>query len=97
MVIKNNVKGKEMMQTGLLDWQIRFEQLDQGGDPLPRIQAWADWRRFRPLLWQFRFNEFRILESQIIRGCLNELKNVPRKEKECRGNGQKETVISLDT
>jgi hypothetical protein len=24
-----------MMQTGLFDWQIRFEQLDHGGDPLP--------------------------------------------------------------
>jgi len=34
MVIKNNTEGREMMQTGLLDWQIRFKQLDNGGDPL---------------------------------------------------------------
>jgi IS5 family transposase len=39
-----------MMQTGLLDWQIRFKQLDKGGDPLPKIQAMVDWELFRPLL-----------------------------------------------
>jgi len=38
-----------MMQTGLLDWQIRFKQLDKGGDPLLRIQTMVDWKRFRPL------------------------------------------------
>ncbi len=57
MVIKNNVKGKEMMQTGLLDWQIRFKQLDKGGDPLPRIQTMVDWKRFRLLLEVVRDKE----------------------------------------
>lgn len=50
MIIKNNTEGKEMMQTGLLDWQIRFKQLDNGGDPLPKIQTVVDWKLFRPLL-----------------------------------------------
>jgi hypothetical protein len=31
-----------MMQTGLLDWQIRFEQLDNGGDPLVKLQKVVD-------------------------------------------------------
>ena len=35
------------MQTGLLDWQIRFRQLDAGGDPLPRLKTLVDWERFR--------------------------------------------------
>jgi hypothetical protein len=26
-----------MMQTGLFDWQTRFEQLDNGGDPLVKL------------------------------------------------------------
>jgi IS5 family transposase len=39
-----------MMQTGLLDWQLRFRQLDKGGDPLPRIQKVVNWELFRPLL-----------------------------------------------
>jgi IS5 family transposase len=38
-----------MMQTGLLDWQIRFKELDKGGNPLPRIQTMVDWKGFRPL------------------------------------------------
>ena len=46
-----------MMQTGLLDWQIRFKQLDKGGDPLPRIHALVDWKRFRPLLEVVRDKE----------------------------------------
>ena len=46
-----------MMQTGLLDWQIRFKQLDKGGDPLPRIQTMVDWERFRPLLEAVRDKE----------------------------------------
>jgi len=46
-----------MMQTGLLDWQIRFKQLDKGGDPLPRIQTMVDWERFRPLLEVVRDKE----------------------------------------
>jgi len=57
MIIKNNIEGKEMMQTGLLDWQIRFKQLDNGGDPLPRIQTMVDWKLFRPLLEVVRDKE----------------------------------------
>lgn len=45
------------MQTGLLDWQIRFKQLDNGGDPLPRIQTMIDWQLFRPLLEVVREKE----------------------------------------
>jgi IS5 family transposase len=57
MIIKNNTGGKEMMQTGLLDWQIRFKQLDNGGDPLPKIQTMVDWKLFRPLLEVVRDKE----------------------------------------
>jgi IS5 family transposase len=57
MIIKNNIEGKEMMQTGLLDWQIRFKQLDNGGDPLPKIQAIVDWKLFRPLVEVVRDKE----------------------------------------
>ncbi len=46
-----------MMQTGLLDWQIRFKQLDNGGDPLPKIQTMVDWKLFRPLLEVVRDKE----------------------------------------
>ena len=28
-----------MMQTGLFDWQTRFEQLDNGGDPLTKLNG----------------------------------------------------------
>src|SRR5512139_2987160 len=45
------------MQTGLLDWQIRFKQLDNGGDPLPKIQKIVDWKLFRPLLEVVRDKE----------------------------------------
>jgi IS5 family transposase len=57
MIIKNNTEGKEMMQTGLLDWQIRFKQLDNGGDPLPKIQTVVDGELFRPLLEVVRDKE----------------------------------------
>ena len=46
-----------MMQTGLLDWQIRFRQLDAGGDPLPRLKDLVDWERFRPELEAARNKE----------------------------------------
>jgi len=46
-----------MMQTGLLDWQIRFRQLDAGGDPLPRLKNLVDWERFRPELEAIRDRE----------------------------------------
>jgi len=45
------------MQTGLLDWQIRFRQLDAGGDPLPRLKDLVDWERFRPELEAARNKE----------------------------------------
>jgi len=46
-----------MMQTGLLDWQIRFHQLDIGGDPLPKLKKLVDWERFRPELEAVRDKE----------------------------------------
>src|SRR5512137_803470 len=45
------------MQTGLLDWHIRFRQLDAGGDPLPRLKTLVDWERFRPELEAVRDKE----------------------------------------
>jgi transposase, IS5 family len=46
-----------MMQTGLLDWHIRFQQLDAGGDPLPKLKKLVDWDRFRPELEAVRDKE----------------------------------------
>src|SRR4030067_3042998 len=46
-----------MMQTGLLDWQIRFRQLDAGGDPLPKLKKLVDWECFRPDLEAVRDKE----------------------------------------
>lgn len=46
-----------MMQTGLLDWHIRFRQLDAGGDPLPKLKKLVDWERFRPELEAVRDRE----------------------------------------
>jgi IS5 family transposase len=46
-----------MMQTGLLDWQIRFRQLDVGGDPLPKLKKLVDWERFRAELEAVRDKE----------------------------------------
>lgn len=45
------------MQTGLLDWQIRFRQLDAGGDPLPKLKKLVDWERFREELEAVRDKE----------------------------------------
>jgi hypothetical protein len=50
-------EGSNMMQTGLLDWQIRFRQLDAGGDPLPKLEKLVDWERFRPDLEAVRDKE----------------------------------------
>lgn len=36
-----------MMQTGLFDWQKRFEQLDQCGDALAKLNRIMDWEMFR--------------------------------------------------
>ncbi len=45
------------MQTGLLDWQIRFKQLDSGGDPLWKLQKVINWEQFRSLLEPVRDKE----------------------------------------
>ncbi len=46
-----------MMQTGLFDWHNRFQQLDAGGDPLPKLKNLVDWERFRPELEAVRDKE----------------------------------------
>jgi len=46
-----------MMQTGFFDWQLRFRQLDEGGDPLPKLQKFVKWKQFRPLLEVVRDKE----------------------------------------
>ncbi|MGD0918320.1 MAG: IS5 family transposase [Thermodesulfobacteriota bacterium] len=46
-----------MMQTGLLDWQICFEQLDNGGDPLIKLEKVVDWKLFRSVLEPVREKE----------------------------------------
>jgi IS5 family transposase len=43
-----------MMQTGLFDWQTRFEQLDNGGDPLVKLNEIIHWELFRNDLQQVR-------------------------------------------
>jgi IS5 family transposase len=43
-----------MMQTGLFDWQTRFEQLDNGGDPLVKLNAVVNWETFRKSLEKIR-------------------------------------------
>lgn len=43
-----------MMQTGLFDWQTRFEQLDNGGDPLVKLNEIVNWEQFRKTLETIR-------------------------------------------
>ena len=43
-----------MMQTGLFDWQTRFEQLDNGGDPLVKLNQIINWQQFRKPLETIR-------------------------------------------
>ena len=43
-----------MMQTGLFDWQTRFEQLDNGGDPLVKLDQIVNWEQFRNTLEKVR-------------------------------------------
>lgn len=43
-----------MMQTGLFDWQTRFEQLDKGGDPLVKLNEIVNWEQFRNALETIR-------------------------------------------
>ena len=45
------------MQSGLFDWQTRFEQLNDGGDPLVMLKAAVDWELFRPQLERMRLKE----------------------------------------
>ena len=42
------------MQSGLFDWQTRFEQLDNGGDPLVKLNEIVNWELFRRDLEQIR-------------------------------------------
>lgn len=42
------------MQTGLFDWQTRFEQLDNGGDPLVKLNEIVNWEQFRKTLETIR-------------------------------------------
>ncbi|MDD5458785.1 MAG: transposase [Phycisphaerae bacterium] len=46
-----------MMQTGLFDWQTRFEQLDNGGDPLVKLNDVINWELFRKDLEKIRVKE----------------------------------------
>lgn len=43
-----------MMQTGLFDWQTRFEQLAHGGDPLVKLNEVVKWELFCDDLQQIR-------------------------------------------
>jgi IS5 family transposase len=43
-----------MKHTGLFDWQTRFEQLDNGGDPLVKLNEIIDWEQFRKSLEAIR-------------------------------------------
>jgi len=38
------------MQTGLFDWQFRFEKLEKNGDPLRQLNEVVNWESFRPTL-----------------------------------------------
>jgi len=46
-----------MMHTGLFDWQTRFEQLDNGGDPLVKLNEIVNWEKFRSSLEIIRDKE----------------------------------------
>ena len=46
-----------MMQAGLFDWQIRFEQLENCGDPLIKLNEIVDWEQFRTPLEVIRDKE----------------------------------------
>ncbi len=43
-----------MMHSGLFDWQTRFEQLDNGGDPLVKLNQIVNWEQFRKSLETIR-------------------------------------------
>lgn len=46
-----------MIQAGFFDWQTRFEQLDNNGDPLVKLNEIVDWEQFRPFLEIIRDKE----------------------------------------
>ncbi len=46
-----------MMQTGLFDWQTRFDQLNDGGDPLVKLNKMINWKTFRKPLEKVRDKE----------------------------------------
>ena len=46
-----------MMQAGLFDWQTRFEQLDNSGDPLVKLNQIVNWEQFRQTLETVRDKE----------------------------------------
>ncbi len=48
-----------MMLSGLFDWQTRFEQLDNGGDPLVKLNQIVDWELFRKSLQTIRESDER--------------------------------------
>lgn len=43
-----------MKQSGLFDWQRRFDQLEKGGDPLIKLNEVINWEIFRPELERLR-------------------------------------------
>lgn len=48
-----------MMLSGLFDWQTRFEQLDNGGDPLVKLNQIVNWELFRKSLETIREHDER--------------------------------------
>jgi len=44
-------------QSGLFEWQNRFDQLDKGGDPLVKLNKVVNWEVFRPELEALREKE----------------------------------------
>ena len=46
-----------MMQAGLFDWQTRFEQLDNSGDPLVKLNEIVNWEQFGKTLETVRDKE----------------------------------------
>ena len=53
-----------MKQTGLFDWQTRFEQLDNGGDPLVKLNEVMNWEQFRRRLEKVRDKERKSLAGR---------------------------------
>jgi len=50
-------EDEKMLQPGLFDMEDRLRQLNQGGDPLPRLNAMIDWELFRGDLEAIRDRE----------------------------------------